>query len=88
MRDTRESDQLILFGHFSLSQGDGVLTHFSYDKVKALLVYLLLHRQPVKPARCSPSCYGLTKGFHQAELTCAMPCTACVIRLGITLITS
>ncbi|RUR30481.1 AAA family ATPase [Vreelandella nanhaiensis] len=50
MRDARESDQLILFGHFSLSQGDDVLTHFSYDKVKALLVYLLLHRQPVNRA--------------------------------------
>ncbi|MGO3057531.1 AAA family ATPase [Halomonas sp. AOP43-A1-21] len=50
MHDARESDQLILFGHFSLSQGDDVLTHFSYDKVKALLVYLLLHRQPVNRA--------------------------------------
>ncbi|CAM4037391.1 AAA family ATPase [Vreelandella rituensis] len=50
MRDASESDQLILFGHFSLTQGDDVLTHFSYDKVKALLVYLLLHRQPVNRA--------------------------------------
>jgi len=50
MRDARETDQLTLFGHFSLSQGEDVLTHFSYDKVKALLVYLLLHRQPVNRA--------------------------------------
>ncbi|BBI50844.1 hypothetical protein HORIV_32650 [Vreelandella olivaria] len=50
MRDARETDQLTLFGHFSLTQGEDVLTHFSYDKVKALLVYLLLHRQPVNRA--------------------------------------
>ncbi|PRY63879.1 AAA ATPase-like protein [Vreelandella songnenensis] len=50
MRDACESDQLVLFGHFALSRGDDVLTHFSYDKVKALLVYLLLHRQPVNRA--------------------------------------
>ncbi|WP_346798436.1 AAA family ATPase [Halomonas sp. Bachu 37] len=50
MRDACESDQLILLGHFSLTQGDDVLTQFSYDKVKALLVYLLLHRQPVNRA--------------------------------------
>ncbi|MGM0544482.1 MAG: AAA family ATPase [Pseudomonadota bacterium] len=50
MRDANQYDQLTLFGHFALSQGDDVLTHFSYDKVKALLVYLLLHRQPVNRA--------------------------------------
>ncbi|MGP9568582.1 AAA family ATPase [Halomonas sp. AOP5-B2-8] len=50
MRDARETDQLTLFGHFSLTQGEDALTHFSYDKVKALLVYLLLHRQPVNRA--------------------------------------
>ncbi|PCF94856.1 AAA family ATPase [Vreelandella nigrificans] len=50
MRDAQPTDQLTLFGHFSLSQGEDVLTHFSYDKVKALLVYLLLHRQPVNRA--------------------------------------
>ncbi|NDL71742.1 AAA family ATPase [Vreelandella alkaliphila] len=50
MPDARETDQLTLFGHFSLTQGEDVLTHFSYDKVKALLVYLLLHRQPVNRA--------------------------------------
>jgi len=50
MRDANKYDQLTLFGHFALSQGDDVLTHFSYDKVKALLVYLLLHRQPVNRA--------------------------------------
>lgn len=43
-------DRLVLFGHFSLSLGDDELTHFSYDKVKALLVYLLLHDQPVNRA--------------------------------------
>lgn len=50
MRDAQLTDQLTLFGHFSLTQGEDVLTHFSYDKVKALLVYLLLHRQPVNRA--------------------------------------
>lgn len=50
MRDAQRVDQLTLFGHFSLSQGEDVLTQFSYDKVKALLVYLLLHRQPVNRA--------------------------------------
>lgn len=50
MRDVRESDQLVLLGHFSLTLGQGTLTQFSYDKVKALLVYLLLHRQPVSRA--------------------------------------
>ncbi|GAA3893954.1 hypothetical protein GCM10022228_01290 [Halomonas cibimaris] len=47
MRDACESDQLVLLGHFSLTRDRDVLTRFSYDKVKALLVYLLLHRQPV-----------------------------------------
>ncbi|MGM0614282.1 MAG: AAA family ATPase [Pseudomonadota bacterium] len=50
MLDARETDQLVLLGHFSLTQGDDVITHFSYDKVKALLVYLLLHRQPINRA--------------------------------------
>lgn len=50
MRDAQQTDQLTLFGHFSLIQGEDVLTHFNYDKVKALLVYLLLHRQPVNRA--------------------------------------
>ncbi|AMD01077.1 AAA family ATPase [Halomonas chromatireducens] len=45
-----EWDQLALFGQFSLTLGDDVLTQFSYDKVKALLVYLLLHQQPVNRA--------------------------------------
>ncbi|SHL95569.1 AAA family ATPase [Vreelandella subglaciescola] len=50
MRDACESDQLVLLGHFSLTLDQGALTQFSYDKVKALLVYLLLHRQPVSRA--------------------------------------
>lgn len=45
-----DRDHLALFGHFSLNLGDDVLTQFSYDKVKALLVYLLLHEQPVSRA--------------------------------------
>ncbi|MCE8031942.1 ATPase [Billgrantia tianxiuensis] len=45
-----DSDHLALFGQFSLALGDDVLTQFSYDKVKALLVYLLLHQQPVNRA--------------------------------------
>ncbi|RDB41803.1 ATPase [Halomonas sp. DQ26W] len=56
MQDARQDvhnngwDQLALFGQFSLTLGDDVLTQFSYDKVKALLVYLLLHQQPVNRA--------------------------------------
>ncbi|WP_447928883.1 MULTISPECIES: AAA family ATPase [unclassified Vreelandella] len=50
MRDAKQIDKLTLFGHFSLTLEEVVLTHFSYDKVKALLVYLLLHRQPVNRA--------------------------------------
>lgn len=45
-----EGDHLALFGQFSLALGDDVLTQFSYDKVKALLVYLLLHPQAVNRA--------------------------------------
>ncbi|ATJ82984.1 AAA family ATPase [Halomonas beimenensis] len=45
-----DQDRLALFGHFSLTLSDDALTHFSYDKVKALLVYLLLHDQPVNRA--------------------------------------
>ncbi|WP_043526284.1 AAA family ATPase [Litchfieldella xinjiangensis] len=50
MRDPSVNDQLSLFGHFSLNLGEDSLTQFSYDKVKALLVYLLLHEQPVNRA--------------------------------------
>lgn len=45
-----EDGHLVLFGQFSLALGDDVLNQFSYDKVKALLVYLLLHQQPVSRA--------------------------------------
>lgn len=48
--DTLGHEQLALFGHFSLTLNDDELTQFSYDKVKALLVYLLLHNQPVNRA--------------------------------------
>ncbi|MDR5902778.1 AAA family ATPase [Halomonas icarae] len=48
--DTPTAVRLTLFGHFSLSLGEDALTQFSYDKVKALLVYLLLHHQPVSRA--------------------------------------
>ncbi|SDK89760.1 AAA ATPase domain-containing protein [Modicisalibacter muralis] len=50
MRKPSVNTQLTLFGHFSLTLGDDVLTQFSYDKVKALLVYLLLHGQSVNRA--------------------------------------
>ncbi|MFY0990188.1 AAA family ATPase [Halomonas sp. C05BenzN] len=48
--DKQDQDQLSLFGHFSLVLGEDELSQFSYDKVKALLVYLLLHQQPVNRA--------------------------------------
>lgn len=48
--DTTGQNHLALFGHFSLTLGEDALTQFSYDKVKALLVYLLLHSQPVNRA--------------------------------------
>jgi DNA-binding SARP family transcriptional activator/tetratricopeptide (TPR) repeat protein len=56
MRDLSDADfprgpeHLSLFGHFSLTLGEDALSQFSYDKVKALLVYLLLHSQPVNRA--------------------------------------
>ncbi len=50
MRKPSVTTQLTLFGHFSLTQGDDTLTQFSYDKVKALLVYLLLHGQSANRA--------------------------------------
>lgn len=46
----QDADRLGLFGQFSLRLGDDELTHFSYDKVKALLVYLLLHDQAINRA--------------------------------------
>ncbi|MBZ9538349.1 AAA family ATPase [Modicisalibacter tunisiensis] len=49
-RSSSGNTQLTLFGHFSLSLGEDTLTQFSYDKVKALLVYLLLMEQPVNRA--------------------------------------
>ena len=39
-----------LFGHFGYQQGERALTQFSYDKVKALLVYLLMQETPVSRA--------------------------------------
>ncbi|MBH8578664.1 AAA family ATPase [Bisbaumannia pacifica] len=47
MRDPSVDERLTLLGHFSLSLGEDTLTQFSYDKVKGLMVYLLLHEQPV-----------------------------------------
>ncbi|ALM52751.1 AAA family ATPase [Halomonas huangheensis] len=47
---TLDQDYLALFGQFSLTLGDDVVNQFSYDKVKALLVYLLLNQQPVNRA--------------------------------------
>ncbi|KXS39097.1 MAG: adenylate/guanylate cyclase [Halomonadaceae bacterium T82-2] len=49
-RSSSGNTQLTLFGHFSLTLGEDTLTQFSYDKVKALLVYLLLMEQPVNRA--------------------------------------
>src|SRR5690554_143374 len=43
-------ERLALFGQFSLVVDDDELTQFSYDKIKALLVFLLLHQQPVNRA--------------------------------------
>ncbi|MCH4563683.1 AAA family ATPase [Halomonas sp. EGI 63088] len=48
--DTPGPDKLALFGHFTLTLGEDAISQFSYDKVKALLVYLLLHDQPVNRA--------------------------------------
>ncbi|WFF42756.1 ATPase [Salinicola endophyticus] len=42
---------LTLFGQFGLRQDATTLTQFSYDKVKALLVYLLLQHGPVSRAQ-------------------------------------
>ncbi|QEA40935.1 AAA family ATPase [Pistricoccus aurantiacus] len=50
MRNVSATERLALLGHFSLTLGEDAVTQFSYDKVKALLVYLLLHEQPVNRA--------------------------------------
>lgn len=46
----QDQSYLALFGQFSLRSREGVVVQFSYDKVKALLVHLLLHQQPVSRA--------------------------------------
>lgn len=50
MNPARATTTIALFGHFSYQQGQNTLTQFSYDKVKALLVYLLLQETPVSRA--------------------------------------
>ncbi|WP_026106186.1 AAA family ATPase [Vreelandella jeotgali] len=47
MRDAYESDHIALFGHCVLDPEKTAPARFSYDKVKALLVYLLLQDRPV-----------------------------------------
>ncbi|MGS0467169.1 hypothetical protein ACU8V3_08395 [Cobetia marina] len=49
-QETSGQAQLALLGHFQLTLGDDTLTQFSYDKVKALLLHLLLHDQAVSRA--------------------------------------
>ena len=51
MTQPSASTTLTLFGQFGLHQGATTLTQFSYDKVKALLFYLLLQREPVSRAQ-------------------------------------
>jgi len=50
MNQERATITISLFGHFSYQRGHSTLTQFSYDKVKALLVYLLMQEQPVSRA--------------------------------------
>ncbi|WP_280566587.1 AAA family ATPase [Chromohalobacter sp. 296-RDG] len=50
IQDTPVPPRLMLFGHFSMTLGRTTLTQFSYDKVKALLVYLLLNEQAANRA--------------------------------------
>jgi len=49
-QDIPAPPRLTLFGHFSMTLGGTTLTQFSYDKVKALLVYLLLNEQATNRA--------------------------------------
>ena len=49
-QDSLAPPRLTLFGHFSMTLGGTTLTQFSYDKVKALCVYLLLNGQAVNRA--------------------------------------
>lgn len=49
-QDSLAPPRLTLFGHFSMTLGGRTLTQFSYDKVKALWVYLLLNGQAVNRA--------------------------------------
>lgn len=50
MNSGRATTTIALFGHFGYQQGDYSLTHFSYDKVKALLIYLLMQDAPASRA--------------------------------------
>ncbi|WP_110691689.1 AAA family ATPase [Salinicola halophyticus] len=50
MNPSRATTTIALFGHFSYQRNAQSLTQFSYDKVKALLVYLLLQETPVSRA--------------------------------------
>jgi len=50
MKPVRATTTIALFGHFECQQGEQTLTQFSYDKVKALLVYLLVQETPVSRA--------------------------------------
>ncbi|GHB10473.1 AAA family ATPase [Salinicola rhizosphaerae] len=46
----RATTTISLFGHFDYQHGQTRLTQFSYDKVKALLVYLLMQPAPTSRA--------------------------------------
>jgi len=50
MNPGRATTTIALFGHFSYQRNAQTLTQFSYDKVKALLVYLLMQETPVSRA--------------------------------------
>ncbi|WP_345917380.1 hypothetical protein [Cobetia crustatorum] len=80
-QETSGQAQLALLGHFQLTLGDDTLTQFSYDKVKALLLHLLLHDQAVSRA-VWPNCSGQTKGYPPDAPICATRCIACVKALA------
>ncbi|WP_251978244.1 AAA family ATPase [Salinicola avicenniae] len=50
MTQDRATTTISLFGHFACRRDGQVLTQFSYDKVKALLVYLMLQDVPANRA--------------------------------------
>lgn len=84
-QDTPVPPRLTLFGHFSMTVGGTTLTQFSYDKVKALLVYLLLNEQAANRAGLAEMLWpdqGLSSG--RTNLRHALHCLRHVLAMRLS----